>query len=386
MRETGIDMWLILCYEDNLDPLFPTFIPPDTWCPILQILVFYLPPGGAELTRLNLSLTDTGDLYERPWQGTKEEEQWEYLVRFIAEKNPQRIGINIGRTQWLAGGLAVPLYEKLRAVLPEKYIGRLTDAEELATRWAATLSDREIDLLEHAVRIGQSLLDWIFSRAVITPGATTISDLEWAYREKAAELGLDVSFKPYFFLIRSPEAWRRFGEDDRTVRPGDFLRSDVGIRYLGLCTDHQRWAYVRRSSTDEPPPTFRRLLSQANKLQDIFLSQFQAGLTGNELLRQILASAREAGLPEPKVYSHSLGHFLHEPGPLIGLPWEQARCPGRGDVPLRENYAFTMELSVTDEVPEWEGKKIQMALEEDIVFQGGRARILGGRQTGFYLI
>ena len=41
MREAGIDMWLVLCQEDNPDPVFSTLIPMDTWCPILQILVFY---------------------------------------------------------------------------------------------------------------------------------------------------------------------------------------------------------------------------------------------------------------------------------------------------------------------------------------------------------
>ncbi len=40
MAENDIDMWLIICQEDNLDPVFRTMIPMVTWCPILQILVF----------------------------------------------------------------------------------------------------------------------------------------------------------------------------------------------------------------------------------------------------------------------------------------------------------------------------------------------------------
>ena len=40
MRESGFDMWIVLCQEDNPDPVFTTLIPMDTWCPILQILVF----------------------------------------------------------------------------------------------------------------------------------------------------------------------------------------------------------------------------------------------------------------------------------------------------------------------------------------------------------
>ena len=40
MRETGLDMWLILCQEDNLDPVFTTMVQMDAWCPILQMLIF----------------------------------------------------------------------------------------------------------------------------------------------------------------------------------------------------------------------------------------------------------------------------------------------------------------------------------------------------------
>ncbi|MBD3181437.1 Xaa-Pro aminopeptidase, partial [Candidatus Poribacteria bacterium] len=31
MREAEIDMWLIICQEDDLDPVYKTMIPMDTW-------------------------------------------------------------------------------------------------------------------------------------------------------------------------------------------------------------------------------------------------------------------------------------------------------------------------------------------------------------------
>jgi Xaa-Pro aminopeptidase len=179
---------------------------------------------------------------------------------------------------------------------------------------------------------------------------------------------------------------KEFGDDDRAIRPGDLVHSDCGIRYLRLSSDHQQWAYVRRPGETDAPEGLRRLLGQANRLQDIFRAEFREGLTGNELLATILGRAREAGVPEPAVYSHSLGLLLHEPGPLIGLPWEQVRCPGRGDVALRPNYAFTMELSVADAVPEWDGQKVRLSIEEDVVFTRAGCRVIGERQTAFYLV
>ena len=41
MRETGFDMWIIACNEDNLDPVFETMMPYENWCPITQIIVLF---------------------------------------------------------------------------------------------------------------------------------------------------------------------------------------------------------------------------------------------------------------------------------------------------------------------------------------------------------
>ena len=386
MRETGFDMWLILCQEDDLDPVFTTMMPMDTWCPILQMLVFYDRGEGHGVERINLSMTDTGDLYDGPWRGQRHEEQWPLLRQIIEDRNPKRIGINTGAVQWAAGGLSHNLYTQLVAALPAKYAERLAAAESLVVRWLATLTDEEVRLYEHVVSIAHHLLAECYSRKAIVPGVTTTKDLEWHYWQCCADLGLQVAFKPFFYLIRNEAVLEKFGKEDRVIRPGDLIRSDVGIRYLRLNTDHQEWAYVLREGEHEAPEGLRVLMAEANRLQDVFMAEFERGLTGNELLANILTRARAEGLSEPKVYSHSLGLFLHEPGPLIGLPWEQRECAGRGDVRLGHNNSFTMELSVSGGVPEWNNQQIRMAMEEDVVFTKDGCRPIDGRQTEFYLV
>ena len=385
MREAGLDMWLILCQEDDLDPVFVSMMPMDAWCPILQMLVLYDRGDEGGIERISIAMTNTHGLFAQPWKGHHHGEQWLELRRIIEERDPRRIGINIGRVQWAAGGLTHNLHAQLVEALPSKYVGRLASAEPMATRWLATLTDQEADLYEHVVAVARRIMANCYSGEAIVPGKTTTEDLEWHYWQQCADLGLQVSFKPFFNLVRSDAMKRQLG-DDPAIRPGDLLHSDCGIRYLGLNTDHQQWAYVLRPGETQAPEGLRRLLAQANRLQDIFRAEFREGLTGDELLASILARARDAGVPAPKVYSHSLGHLLHEPGPLIGLPWEQERCPGRGDVVLRPNYAFTMELSVTDTVPEWNGQKVSFSIEEDVVFTQGECRVLGGRQAAFYLV
>jgi Xaa-Pro aminopeptidase len=384
MRETGFDMWLVLCQEDDLDPVFRTLIPMDTWCPILQMLILY-DRGAQGVERINLSRTNTGGLYDRPWQGWHHAEQWALLSEIVRDRDPKRIGINTGAIQWAAGGLTHNLYTQLVEALPAKYAGRLASAEPLATRWLATLTDRELHLYEHVGHVAHRLLAECYSRRVIVPGVTTTEDVEWYYWQRAADLGLELAFKPFFNLVRSDAVAERYATADNVIQPGNVIHSDVGIRYLRLNSDHQELAYVLRPGERDVPETLKRLMAEGNRLQDIFMAEFQAGLTGNELLSRILARARAAGVPDPRVYSHSLGLFLHEPGPLIGLPWEQERCAGRGDVVLRENNCFTMELSVRDRLPE-RGGQVTLALEQDVVFTREGCRPIDGRQTDFHLI
>ena len=249
MRETGFDMWIVLCQEDNPDPVFTTLIPMDTWCPILQILVFY-DRGAAGVERINISGTNTHDLYDRPYRGQLEREQWPLLRKIVEERDPKRIGINTGAIQWAAGGLTHNLYKQLVDNLPARYAERMQSAEPLVTRWLATLTDEEIATFEEVVRLGRGIIAECYSRAAITPGVTTTTDLEWFYWQRSADLGVDIAFKPFFDVVRSNALKAEFGPADRAIRPGDLIHCDVGIRYLRLNSDHQEWAYVLQRGRD----------------------------------------------------------------------------------------------------------------------------------------
>lgn len=385
MRAAGMDMWIILCQEDNLDPVYTTMIPMDTWCPILQMLVFH-DRGDGDIEGINISGTDTRSLYARPYTGQKPEEQWPILRRLVAERAPRRIGINTGAVQWAGGGLTQNLYSQLLAELPEGYADRLVSAEQAATVWLANLTDSDIAAMERVVEVAKGVIGRCYSPDAIRPGSTTTEDLEWLYWQTCADLGLEVSFRPFFTIRRPPALTRGHDPADRVIRRGDFIHCDVGIKYLRLNSDHQQWAYVAVPGETEAPDGARHVFAEANRLQDVFMAEFRHGLTGNQLLANVLDRARAAGIPNPRVYSHSLGYFLHEPGPLIGLPWEQERCPGRGDVPLDYGNAFTMELSVTAPVPEWHGADLRLSVEEDVVFTRSGCRVIGQRQTDFTVV
>jgi len=391
MRETGLDMWIISCSEDNLDPIFETMVPLGNWNPITQILVLYDQGQEKGVERLNVARTDTQGLFKNAWDAAawdtkKGESQWDALGRVVRERDPKRIGLNEGEVQWAAGGLTSVLKKRIVEAVGPKYAARFQSAELLVTLWAETLLDEEVELMERAAALSRSIIADLFSAKVITVGQTTADDLRWYYWQRVHDLGLRVSFSPFVSIRgRSPKDVEKWGKDDKVIRPGDILHCDVGLKYMRWNSDHQEMAYVLRPGETDAPETFKKLMAEANLLQDVYCGEFKAGLTGNELLGNILKKARELGIPGPRVYSHSLGYFLHEPGPLIGLPWEQVNNVGRGDVKLVPMSAFTAEMSVTGPVPEW-GVDFRVPLEQDILFDGERAFFLAGRQTSFHII
>ncbi len=392
IRETGLDMWIIACNEDNLDPIFKTMIPYGQWCPITQIIVFYDRGLEKGVERLNVSRTNMPGFFETVWDAAawdneKKESQWACLGRIVRERNPKRIGINVGEIQWAAGGLTSVLKNRLIDAIGPDYAKRLESAEPLATLWGETLLDEEIKLMERAAALSHAIIAETFSTRVVTPGHTTVEDLRYHYWQRVADFGLELAFYPFFSIRgRQPDVIEKYGKDDNVIRPGDFIHCDVGLKYMYYNSDHQEWAYVPRIGETDVPETFKKIMAGCNRLQDVYCGEFKTGLTGNELLTTILQTARNKGISKPRIYSHSLGYFLHEPGPLIGLPWEQVNNPGRGDVKLVPNSCFTAEMSVTMPVPEWGGTELRLSLEQDIVFTGEGTYFLDGRQTEFHII
>jgi len=385
MRETGFDMWILAANEDQPDAVLQTMIPYNTWNRRTQIVVFFDrgPEKGVE--RLNVSLMNMRGFHKNSWDPGKEG-QWECLARIVGERDPQRIGINESEVIWAADGLSASLKRKLIAALGPRYEGRIQSAEKPATLWLETLLDEEIALMERAVEISHGFIAETYSSAVITPGVTTVDDLVYHYWQRALDLGLEKAFNPSFSIRRGPRELEKYGREDRTIRRGDLIHCDLGIIYLRYYTDHQEWAYVLRKGESNVPESFQRALAEGNRLQNVFAGEFKAGLSGNELLRNILTRAKQEGIPGPRVYSHSLGYYLHEPGPLIGLPDEQRNTGGRGEVRLVPNSAFTAEMSVDFPIPEWDGRPLRLGIEQDIVFTPKGVVFLDGRQTKFHLI
>jgi hypothetical protein len=382
MRREKLDMWLVVCEEYNEDPVYLTLVPfEDLSARRLSMLVFYDRGEGQAIEKVTVSRYGIGDLYKSAWDPAKQPDQWQCLAQVIKDRHPKRIGIDESETFAFGDGLTATLKQRLVRVMGKEYESRLQSAERLAVGWLERRIHEELETYPHIVAIAHAIIAQAFSRDVITPGATTAEDVSWWMRERIRGLGLAVWFHPDISIQR-PKTSPYKGD---VIHRGDLLHCDMGITYLRMNTDTQQHAYVLKEGEVDAPQGLKDALAQGNKLQDILLSEFREGRTGNEVLSAALAKAKSEGL-KPSVYTHPLGYHGHAAGPTIGLWDQQNGVPGAGDYPLFYDTVYSIELNAKANAPEWDNQEVTIALEQDAAFTRKGTYFLDERQTKFFLI
>lgn len=395
MREYGVHMWVISMREYNEDPVFRALVAPTTFAARRRTVYVFFdrgPERGVE--RIAIGGTSQGGLYEvlrdgetapdgrpREFWGS---DQWRVVARAIRERNPRNIAVNISPTHNFADGLTAGEWEQLLAALGPALARRVVRAETLAIDYLAV----RVPAMDSVYREMQALVHQIiataFSSAVITPGVTTTDDVVWWFRQRVNDLGLGTWFQPSVSVQR-----RGVAMADSTapvIQRGDVLHCDFGIVAFGLSTDTQHMAYVLLPGERRAPDGLRAALRNANRLQDVVLANMRPGLTGNEILFAAQTAMRAAGI-DGMIYTHPIGDHGHGAGPLIGLWDRQDGVPGRGDVRIRPNTWHSIELQATTPVPEWDGQRVRIALEEEAAMgPDGTMRWVLGRQDAFHLV
>jgi Xaa-Pro aminopeptidase len=383
MREEGIDLWLLVAREYFEEPVVASMLDAESMHARRRtILIFYDPGGGKPVERLTVSRYGLGGLFAPAWDPTKQPDQWQAVGDIIAKRNPARIAVNTSDLHQFADGMTVSQYDKFTAALPAALRQRIVSGEGLSIRWLETRTPAEMALYPAIVRTAHAVIGEAFSRAVITPGVTTAEQVQWWYRDRLRQLGLDPWFHPSVGIQRQGVKGMREGAE--VIQPGDLLWTDFGITYLRLNTDTQHLAYVLKPGETEAPAGLRQGLANSNRAQDILLRQFAVGRSGNQVLAMARAEALASGL-DPSIYSHPIGLHGHGAGPSIGF-WDNQNPDPRGARPINANTAWSIELTSYAAVPEWGGQRVDFRAEENAFFDGKTMRYIDGRQTKLNVI
>jgi Xaa-Pro aminopeptidase len=383
MRAEGIDLWLLVAREYFEEPVVATMLDAENMHARRRtILIFHDPGEGKPVERLTVSRYGLGGLFAPAWNPDTQPDQWAAVADIIAARNPRKIAINSSDLYQFADGMTLSQYDKFMSALPSTLHERVVSGEGLAIRWLETRLPSEVELYPTVVRIAHAVIGEAFSRRVITPGVTTAEQVQWWYRDRLMQLGLDPWFHPSVAIQRQGRTGMIEGEE--VIQPGDLLWTDFGITYLRLNTDTQHLAYVLKPGETAAPAGLRAGLANSNKVQDFLTRAFKVGRSGNEALANARADAIAAGL-DPSIYTHPIGHHGHGAGPAIGF-WDNQNPDPRGSGPIRANTAWSIELTSYAAVPEWGGQRVDFRTEEDAFFDGETVRYIDGRQTEITLI
>ena len=390
MRESGIDMWVVINREYAEDPVYLTLVPAPVFAARRTTMLVFHDRGVDEgVERLTVSRYGLGDLYETAWDGGTLDEQWARLAEVIAERDPKRIAVNTSEHWAVGDGLSSGLRARLEQALPGELRARIAPAEALCIRWLETRTDLEMEVYPQLVLLARGAIRDAFSSDVITPGVTTTDDVAWFLRQRFTDLGLPVWFMPYCNVQREglvpPDGSSFYGEEHKVIRRGDVLHTDVGIHYLRLCTDTQEMAYVLKIGEEDVPDALKEAMAVGNRWQDILTGSFTQGRTGNEILAETRRLAEAEGIT-CSVYTHPVGFHGHAAGPTVGMWDNQGPTPIKGDWRLRAGTCYAIEGNVTGPCAAWGGQPVQIKLEQDAWFDGKAVRYIGGRQTEWHVI
>lgn len=361
LKEADADMWLVASKEYHED-LVHNAITPASYLTARRITMLAFIRTDNEVLRFSLSLPDEdlNKMYPQYWNFGKEE-QMVALNRLLEEYDPKKIAVNISEDFTYADGLSYGLYQTLLKEVKAPYVDRFIVDPMIPIKIMEIRTPTELSLYDEVMGVAFSVIEDTFSLKTIIPGVTTTEDLEYHMMESVRALGLEYWFSPTIDLQREN------GEHDRmggVIQKGDLLHCDFGIKYLNMCTDTQRLAYVAKDEDTDVPQWMKDGFKVNDRFQDIVCECLVDGKTGNEVLLESLAKAKEEGIVAC-LYSHPCNIYGHGPGPTIGLWNNQNAIPLRGDIKVSYDTVYALELNTKFD---YNGRTYTFFSEETIAY------------------
>ena len=392
MAEYDVRMWILSMREYAEDPVFWSIISPTTFAARRRSIYVFTRQDDGTVERLALGGTSQGGVFEAyrstrpaPTQPTAElvgDEQWRLLRELVEERDPENIVLNIDPVWAFSDGLHAGEREALEEALGPELLGRVKREPRLAMNYIALRLPEMMPRYRKIQETVHAVISQAFSNAVITPGETTIEDVEWWMRQRVRDLGYTVWFQANVDVQRAGEV----PPSGAVIERGDLLWTDFGVVALNLHTDTQHLGYVLKEGETGAPAGLLQCLANSNRLQDVLMEHMEPGLSGNTILANTLAQMRAEGI-NGTVYTHPIGDHGHGAGPLIGRWDGQEGVPVRGDAILLPSTWHSIELQATTPIPEWGDKPASCRQEEEAYLDTeGERHWVFRRQDRFHLV
>jgi Xaa-Pro aminopeptidase len=359
MKRAGVDAWLVVCRENDNDPLAAHVGGENAGAP--AAFLFLRTAGGVRAVALSpageaTALKDMG-LHDEVVVLERGASPWDEVAKILRASDPKKIAVN-SSAMTVADGLSHTQRGLLEKALGADLTGRLVSSEELVVEWLSVKLPREVEILRRAAAVTAQLeLD---AYATVVPGKTRDSDVARYLKTRMSELGVEDAWAP----DQNPNV--NSGPDrghshatDRVIRAGDFIQTDFGIKVWGTwCTDVQRFAYVLAPGEKAPPPDALRKWENARTGSRTALAAMKPGVRGYDVDRAQREWMKKQG-SEWVMWGtgHPVGYWAHDVGPALTGAQREAPPAGASARLLQPGQTFAFDGFFSWVLPESAGSE-----------------------------
>jgi Xaa-Pro aminopeptidase len=320
MENAGVDAWILICRENNNDPL--AYHVGGENAVGTSAFLFLLEDGGVK----SIVLAPKGDESSLVESGTYDEvivvernmRIHDELKNQIEKYDPKKIAVNSSNYN-IADGLSFTQRNNLEESLGKKYSSRMVSSTDLVYEWLSVKLPREIEIMKKAAAITVQLeLD---AYKTVVPGKTKDSDVAKYLKKRMAELGVTDAWSPEQNpSVNSGPDRGHSHATEKIIQPGDVIQMDFGIKVYDIwCTDIQRFAYVLKPGETKAPEDIQEYFDVAIQGHRKVLAAMKPGVNGwsvDKVQREWLEENKS--LPVMWSTGHPVGYWAHDAGPALG--------------------------------------------------------------------
>jgi Xaa-Pro aminopeptidase len=387
MKSAGVDAWIIICRENNNDPiahhiggenaggtaLFLFFLDNDR----VHSVVFS--PIGEATALADLKIHDEVIPVERGSSAIED------ASTYIQEKNFKKIAVNFSEENALSDGLSYTQKLSLENALGAQ-ANSLVSSDDLIYEWLTIKLPEEVEIMTKAAELTSQ---WQYEAyAEVTPGKSTDADIAKFLKNKMEQYGVSDAWHPDQNpnVTSGPDRGHSHATD-KIIMPGDVIQIDFGIRVWDMwVSDIQRFAYVLQEGETKAPDSVQYYFESSIGGNRIALAAMKPGVLGYQVDKAQRDWMAERG-SEYVMWStgHPVGYVAHDIGPNLGgglLPDPSVRPAAIK--PLKEGMLFAFDGFHAWKLPE--GGTKTMSVEETAVVTKDGARYLIKPQDELILI
>ena len=385
LQEAKVDCWLVLCRENNNDPLADHIGGENTGGS--AVFLFYNDDRGfhskvfspiGESTAL-----DELNIHDQVVSVPRGISTIDLAINFIKNKNFETIAINSSTSNSIADGLSYTQRKEIENLLG-KDSKKLISSSELVYNWLSIKLPEEVAILTKAAKLTAEFQ--IEAYKTVIPGKSTDADIAKFLKQKMLDYGVKDGWSP----DQNPNV--NSGPDrghshatNKIIMPGDVIQIDFGIKvYDRWVSDIQRFAYVLKKDEVKAPENIQFYWESGKAGNRAALNAMKPGVKGIDVdkAQRILMKKAKS---EFVMWStgHPVGYVAHDVGPNLGGSQSTHVRPA-SEKKLKEGMTFAFDGFHAWKLSDTTLKTI--SVEEMAVITKDRARYLTKPQENLILI